>query len=493
MRDDVRRLLLSPLPLFVALGVAMLWLHEPWRDEAQPWLIARDAPNLLAQMDSEGSPALWYLILFPFAKVGLPFASARVLHLALATTALALVVYASPFSRLEHWLLAGSYLFAYEYAVIARGYVLTILALFALAIHHARRREHPWRHGALLLVLANTTGLGTAMAAALAAGYGLEALWERGLRRFVAICVPAAAGLALAAWQMWPSPDLAWWRTYAVKGYRWTSVLDVARAISQAFVPIGEWGGWRWNHNVADGNLSEIGLMTMAIAILVVSCLPLLRRPRVLLLWILMAGSLGALYYTRSGVAGQMRHHGMLVVAWVFCVWVARLEPAAFSWRAAKRPAAAWTLALVLLVQMGGLAQALQADATTPFSAGPVMAHMLQERGATSRNTLVGVYPDFIAASILTTMGDDMPELLLLQQARMGSWVRWTTTDLDTFNNPGHVEAKLLDYAAAHGPYEHVYLIMSVTSGDVGNGWRLVAHVDAMAPGDGFYLYERTP
>ena len=52
--------------------------HEPWLDEAQGWLIARDATwsDLLRTIPRyEGSPILWHLLLRLPARCGLPYAS----------------------------------------------------------------------------------------------------------------------------------------------------------------------------------------------------------------------------------------------------------------------------------------------------------------------------------------------------------------------------------------------------------------------------------
>jgi hypothetical protein len=52
-----------------------MFYHEPWRDEAQAWLISRDLPilSIFRQMNYEGTPALWHIILVPFAKFGAPY------------------------------------------------------------------------------------------------------------------------------------------------------------------------------------------------------------------------------------------------------------------------------------------------------------------------------------------------------------------------------------------------------------------------------------
>ncbi|MBQ7782588.1 MAG: hypothetical protein IJ368_01325, partial [Oscillospiraceae bacterium] len=62
--------------IFIVLHIFTAFFHEPWYDEAQAWLIARDASYYDILFDIphyEGHPPLWHLILSIPAKLGLPF------------------------------------------------------------------------------------------------------------------------------------------------------------------------------------------------------------------------------------------------------------------------------------------------------------------------------------------------------------------------------------------------------------------------------------
>ena len=62
---------------YLAFNGLLLARHEPWRDEANVWLMARELSpaGLFAEIRYQGHPCLWYLIVMPFAKLGLPFRS----------------------------------------------------------------------------------------------------------------------------------------------------------------------------------------------------------------------------------------------------------------------------------------------------------------------------------------------------------------------------------------------------------------------------------
>lgn len=70
-----RRLSLVDLSVLMSLACIILYAvskHEPWADEAQSWLIARDLPYsrmIFSELRYVGHPALWYTILWPLGHV----------------------------------------------------------------------------------------------------------------------------------------------------------------------------------------------------------------------------------------------------------------------------------------------------------------------------------------------------------------------------------------------------------------------------------------
>ena len=160
------------LAAFAVASAALSMFHEPWRDEAQAWLYVRDQslPDILGNLHIEGHPALWFLMLFPLAKLGLPYESMFVLHYALAMTCGALLLFKSPFKRAVKALLLFSYLIGFAYTVVARNYVLIELLLFLIAVVFPRRYgRHALLYGFLLALLANTHIYGALAALAILA------------------------------------------------------------------------------------------------------------------------------------------------------------------------------------------------------------------------------------------------------------------------------------------------------------------------------------
>lgn len=194
----------SVLAAWAALTLFGACHHEPFRDEAQKWLIARDAaslPELFRFLPLERAPALWYLLLLPFAKAGAPFWTAAALNWALAFGAGLVLWFAAPLPRPVKALFLFSYFMVYDVPAIARNYSLfALLAFTALALHPSRR-THPYRFCLTLVALANTNYAGAGIAAALGAIFLVEAVrcglpWRRTAPQALLLGLGVAAALA---------------------------------------------------------------------------------------------------------------------------------------------------------------------------------------------------------------------------------------------------------------------------------------------------------
>lgn len=167
--------------VYAACTFAGVLLHDPWADEAQAWLLARDLSpiGLLRQMRYEGSPALWHFILMPFAKAGFPYFTEFVVHWFIAASMVFVFLRYSPFSRLTKALFTFSYFIFYEYVIIARSYGLSVLLLFLIAAVYKRRFERPLLFALLVFLLFNTNAHSFGAAAALAAIFAYDGLMIR--------------------------------------------------------------------------------------------------------------------------------------------------------------------------------------------------------------------------------------------------------------------------------------------------------------------------
>ena len=136
----------------------ILLFHESWRDEAQAWLIARDLNiiDIFRQMKYEGHPVIWYLILVPFAKLGLPYIFVKIVSWLICNIAVWLILKKAPFNTFIKILFIFSMPMIYLYPSIARSYCLIPLAITLVAIYFGQRHEKPIQYILSILFLANT-------------------------------------------------------------------------------------------------------------------------------------------------------------------------------------------------------------------------------------------------------------------------------------------------------------------------------------------------
>lgn len=154
---------------FAASVLFVCFHHEVWRDEADVWLAVRDMGplQLFHWLGGAGTPGLWYFMLMPLAKFGLPVMSMILLHAAIAIAVAGIIAFRAPFPPIIRTLLVFSYYFSCEYAVIARSYALTGLLLFLVAVVWTSKVKR-WRLlGALLFLLCNTNVHGFMIAVAI--------------------------------------------------------------------------------------------------------------------------------------------------------------------------------------------------------------------------------------------------------------------------------------------------------------------------------------
>ncbi len=150
--------LIVMLIAYSALTLAMIPLHEPWRDESQAWLISRDASlgDLFGSiLREEGHPALWFLILMPFAKIGAPYVTMQIISAVFMIAALA-VLYVSDIPVAVKLIAPVTCLFVYEIPTIARSYSVLALLCALIIADYPHRDKHPYRYALWLALLFQT-------------------------------------------------------------------------------------------------------------------------------------------------------------------------------------------------------------------------------------------------------------------------------------------------------------------------------------------------
>jgi hypothetical protein len=200
--------------IYAALVAFEIPCHEPWVDEAQAWQLARSlslASLFKTYIRYEGSPGLWHFLLWMMIRVHISYAGLHWICGAIATAAASLLIFRSPFPRYLKLSLPFTYFLFFQYAVVARNYVLVPLLLFLAAIAWKK-----WPIGFVLALglLANASLHAAVVSGGLAAVYLIEQVRNRESesfkdRRKLFLCALLLLTFyAFAIWTAWPPHDL---------------------------------------------------------------------------------------------------------------------------------------------------------------------------------------------------------------------------------------------------------------------------------------------
>lgn len=167
--------------VYVLFNGILLLFHAPWRDEANVWLMARDLSplQLLREIKYQGHPCLWYFLVMPFAKLGLPFRTIGMISTIVMTVAAGIYLWKGPQWIGIKALVVFSPIFTYFYPTIARNYCLIALILILLAWNYSERNEHPVRYGILLGLLVQADTIAIAPAGMIAFVWLVENVYNR--------------------------------------------------------------------------------------------------------------------------------------------------------------------------------------------------------------------------------------------------------------------------------------------------------------------------
>jgi hypothetical protein len=288
---------------YAALVTLAILQHEPWSDEAQAWLLARDASlfDLWTRlMHYEGSPGLWQTLLHALVHLGLPYGAYHFVSGGLALAAAWLFMRYAPLPLAVRLLVPFTYFLAYQYAVVARSYVLLAPLLFAVAAIYDDALAKPALVTTLLCLIGGVSVHGFILSASIWLAIwvpGWRKLPEELRRRWLIATAVYALVMLLFLLSAWPAHDVAFAEGRGLANLKAGRFEEILLAtFSQAFT--GEW----------ITSLAVVGLT-----------IPFLWRggglrvflPATTLFWLF-----GAVVYAKEW------HYGIVFLTWLFAIWI---------------------------------------------------------------------------------------------------------------------------------------------------------------------------
>lgn len=176
--------LLLAFVLYIAIIAIVMCFHEPWFDEAQSWLIARDSSLtdiISVRPHYEGHPPFWNLLLAIAAKNSVPYEfGIKGIQLVCASLLGAWLIFKSPFksaSSLATFLIPFTYFACFQYGVTSRPYALLCLSLL-VAAHYWNsadsKTSSAWKLAISLMFMCLLSVYGIAFAA----GFTIAWIWR---------------------------------------------------------------------------------------------------------------------------------------------------------------------------------------------------------------------------------------------------------------------------------------------------------------------------
>ncbi|QQR87444.1 MAG: hypothetical protein IPJ76_04250 [Flavobacteriales bacterium] len=377
-RSAERRLIALVFLLYAVIITWSTCVHGMWLDELQPWCVARDSGSLVDLYHNtrhEFHPPVWYVLLYFITRfTSAPF-SMQVVHLMIALSTAAVVLWRAPFPLWWRASILFGYFFLFEYSVMARNYGLVVLGL--LVAVDARKNHGPGWKWAMALVFAALSHLwGTALAVAMLLGEVCSGKRERmiGPALFIVIACGAAV---LWAWPASHAPRLS-----VVDELQLPNALArIATSTTQGLLP---WPNLAndpvWNHNVIHDNSRLVSaLLGLALIALLWWCTPREVSARVFF-W---SAFVGCLALPIMGGAYEVRHYGPLWIGWIILQW---------GWAPVERRAKNLTSGLLAAQMVGGVLAMDMTVAATPLSEACRLPSVVTQAGAEDLPVVLDAY-----------------------------------------------------------------------------------------------------
>lgn len=332
--------------IFLVLGVCGLANHEMWRDELQAWLIARDSGSpldLIQNLRYEGHPGLWHSLLYLVTRFTNNPAYMQLVHLAIGVGNVALIVFFSPFSRLQKFFLSFSFFIFYEYLIVSRNYSIAVLLIFLICSLYHLRDKKPLTIMVVLGLLANTNFYGWMISIGFAIVFGLDFLQKqltgfeasktvlKNRARAILGAVFYIASVATSFLLVMP-PDDRWRGTDSTTYISLSHLVHSATALAKAYVPILEHKIQFWDTNLLlNLTLSSLEYPYKLVVPLVLSgsiiafSIWLIKKSRnAFLIYLIGTGLMFSFTYVKYH--GAARHHGNFFILLIACIWIAFSE-----------------------------------------------------------------------------------------------------------------------------------------------------------------------
>jgi len=301
--------------------------HELWGDELHSWNIAKGSETLFLLFSNiryEGHPPFWYICLFAITRFTHALVWLKILQACFAIGTALIIIFKSPFSRVQKVLILCGYYFAFEYAVISRNYMPAIFfACCIAALGKSLSKKNRIIYYALLFLLSNVHLVGLILAVSLHVSFCYENF--RSEKRYMAKMLLGFLIFLPSLYFIFPPYDsqlnIAFWKEH----WNATQLYLFVTVIVKSFFPFPafENAHW-WNTNFfLDNDTILFRLISLAIFFLIlVITIASIRKNKKALVLFLVNISLTCLFSFVFPL-NSARYVGFVFIGYLFSAWIA--------------------------------------------------------------------------------------------------------------------------------------------------------------------------
>jgi hypothetical protein len=417
--------------VFILTAALLATHHELWRDEIQPWLIAKNSStlsDLYRNMEYEGHAMIWPLMLFVLTRFSEELYWIQVVHLALAVMAVYVFLRFSPFTALWKGLFVLGYFTLYEYCIVCRPYVIGFLLLHCFCVVFRRSGgRNILALAAIIFLLCQTSVYGILLALALVFMLLFKWFYEKewrldllGRKPVLAVAMAVIVmGVVISIAQLKPPEDTGF-------ATEWHLGLDLGRlgeatqTVWRSYVPVPRPQIEFWDTNILTIAPAQ-SILSLVAVVFFIFCF--LDRPPILSLYC--SGTLAIISFTYLKYIGRIRHHGHLFMLLIVCLWLADKYPprklgTGLGSRLARfaRTHTGKVVLFILVAQLVGAVIAGGVDLIHPFSAAQEVAEYLKAKHLDGM--LIVGDKDYAAMGVSGHLGK---EIYYPRAGRMGTYV----------------------------------------------------------------------
>ncbi len=204
----------SILFAFIAISILIAPYHEPWADEIQAFLIARDASfwEIISVIPhQEAQPPLWHLFLKSMIIIFGKDLNITYISIFIMSLTVGIFVFKYKIPLIYKILIPFGHSFLYQYNIISRNYCLAIFAIVLFGLLYKDRHKYIWRYSFILIFLAYTTSFYAPIAFCFGLLWILEIYFQHknNIKKYILPVLTLAMFGIILLWQIFPIENAA--------------------------------------------------------------------------------------------------------------------------------------------------------------------------------------------------------------------------------------------------------------------------------------------